>query len=180
VSRIIAGRRQARIDKPLALFLIGMRINKLWGITGWGPVAMAMPRMLAELKNKPEAGLLWHRQYWSGRNVMMLQYWESMEKLFAYAHDRQGEHFPAWAAFGPAHHPMIARALCDHVALRRLAYQVAGEALSVAVLDELGVELERHIRFEERSLFPLIEEALSDDALAKVGRALANVERSSG
>jgi hypothetical protein len=22
-----------------------------------------------------------------------------MEKLFAYAHDRDGEHFPAWAAF---------------------------------------------------------------------------------
>jgi len=30
---------------------------------------------------------------------MTLQYWDSMEKLFAYAHDRGGEHFPAWAAF---------------------------------------------------------------------------------
>jgi len=25
--------------------------------------------------------------------------WESGEKLFAYAHDRQGEHFPAWSEF---------------------------------------------------------------------------------
>jgi hypothetical protein len=99
VSGIIAGRQQARTERPMALFLIGMRINALLGIAGWGPVVMAMPRMLAELKNKPEAGLLWHRQYWSGRNVMAVQYWESMEKLFAYAHDRTGEHFPAWAAF---------------------------------------------------------------------------------
>ena len=33
------------------------------------------------------------------RVVMSVQYWQSMEKLFAYAHDRTGEHFPAWAAF---------------------------------------------------------------------------------
>jgi Domain of unknown function (DUF4188) len=99
MSAIIAGRQQAQPDRPMALFLIGMRINNLLGIGGWGPVVMAMPRMLAELKNKPQAGLLWHRQYWSGRNFMAVQYWESMEKLFAYAHDRQGEHFPAWAAF---------------------------------------------------------------------------------
>ena len=27
------------------------------------------------------------------------QYWQSLEKLFAYSHDREGEHFPAWSAF---------------------------------------------------------------------------------
>jgi hypothetical protein len=60
---------------------------------------MAMPRMRAELARKPEAGLLWLRNFISGRVVMSVQYWESTEKLFAYAHDRDGEHFPAWAAF---------------------------------------------------------------------------------
>ena len=60
---------------------------------------MAMLRLQAELRRKPQAGLLGLRNYASGRVVMSVQYWESAEKLFAYAHDWQGEHFPAWAAF---------------------------------------------------------------------------------
>jgi hypothetical protein len=96
---VIPGRREARTDKPLVLFLIGMRINNLLAVNRWGPVVLAMPRMLAELSKKPEAGLLWYRTFNSGRVTMVLQYWESTEKLFAYAHDRDGQHFPAWAAF---------------------------------------------------------------------------------
>src|SRR5580658_7695988 len=96
---VIPGRQQAHPEKPFALFLIGMRINNIFAVNKWGPVVAAMPRMQAELKRKPEAGLLWLRNCISGRVVMSVQYWESMEKLFAYAHDRDGEHFPAWAAF---------------------------------------------------------------------------------
>jgi hypothetical protein len=99
MTQIIAGRQRARTEKPLALFLIGMRINRLLAVGAWGPVSMAMPRMLRELTQKPEAGLLWYRTFLSGRTVMVLQYWESTDKLFTYAHDRTGEHFPAWAAF---------------------------------------------------------------------------------
>lgn len=29
----------------------------------------------------------------------MVQYWESSDRLLAYAHDRTGQHHPAWAAF---------------------------------------------------------------------------------
>ena len=96
---IIPGRQNAIPRKSYALFLIGMRINNLFALSKWGPVAMAMPRMQAELRRKPEAGLLWQRNFLSGRIALSLQYWDSMEKLFAYAHDRDGQHFPAWAAF---------------------------------------------------------------------------------
>jgi hypothetical protein len=96
---IIPGRQQAHSQKPFALFLIGMRINNLLAIQRWGPVATAMPRMQAELARRPEAGMLWQKNFVSGRITLLLQYWESLEKLFAYAHDREGEHFPAWAAF---------------------------------------------------------------------------------
>ena len=96
---IIPGRQQAHPEKPFALFLIGMRVNALWAVHRWGPVAMAMPRMQRELAQKPGAGLLWQRNFFSGRTTLALQYWESTEKLFAYAHDRAGEHFPAWAVF---------------------------------------------------------------------------------
>lgn len=46
---IIPGRQQAHPQKPFALFLIGMRINNLLAVNRWLPVAMAMPRMQAEL-----------------------------------------------------------------------------------------------------------------------------------
>jgi hypothetical protein len=96
---IIQGRQQAHPQKPLALFLIGMRINRLAAIGQWWPVITAMPRMQAELARRPEAGMLWQKNFISGRISLALQYWDSLEKLFAYAHDREAEHFPAWTAF---------------------------------------------------------------------------------
>ena len=96
---IIKGRRQAHPDKPFALFLIGMRVNRLAAIGQWWPVFTAMPRMQAELARNPAAGMLWQKNFISGRITLTLQYWQSVEKLFAYAHDREGRHFPAWAAF---------------------------------------------------------------------------------
>lgn len=93
----MAATRRARIS--LVLFLIGIRLNKLWAVHKWLPVFIAMPRMLAELDRNPEAGLLSHRLYHSGRIYLVQQYWELFDKLVAYAHDPSGEHFPAWAAF---------------------------------------------------------------------------------
>jgi len=96
---IIKGRQQAHPEKPFALFLIGMRVNQLWAVHRWGAVARAMTRMQAELARKPDAGLLWQRNFVSGRVTLLVQYWESGEKLFAFAHDRDGTHFPAWSEF---------------------------------------------------------------------------------
>lgn len=96
---IIPGRQQAHPDRPFALFLIGMRVNHLWAVHRWGPVAMAMPRMQRELARKLDAGLLWQKNFSSGRVTLALQYWDSAEKLFAYAHDRASQHFPAWSEF---------------------------------------------------------------------------------
>jgi hypothetical protein len=102
MASISAGRYTARTDRPLVLFLIGMRFNKLILPHKWLPVFLAMPRMLKELERRPEAGLLSHRFYLSGRVVMVQQYWESFDKLVAYAHAPEMAHFPAWAAFNRA------------------------------------------------------------------------------
>jgi hypothetical protein len=102
MSEIFAGRFTALIEKPVVLFLIGMRFNRLLAVQKWFPVALAMPRMLAELAKRPEAGLLYQRSYISGRVVLVQQYWQSFDKLLAYAHDKSAEHFPAWAAFNRA------------------------------------------------------------------------------
>ena len=42
---------------------------------------------------------MWQRNFLSGRITLLVQYWESAEKLFAFAHDREGTHFPAWSEF---------------------------------------------------------------------------------
>lgn len=102
MTQIFDGRYTARTDKPLVLFLIGMRFNKLWLVNKWLPIFLAMPRMLAELGRNPDAGMLSYRLYFSGRVIMVQQYWQSFDKLLAYAHDASAEHFPAWGAFNRA------------------------------------------------------------------------------
>ena len=58
-----------------------------------------MPRMLKELAAHPEYGMLDARMHFSLRSPMVVQYWESFEKLDAYARQRDAEHLPAWAEF---------------------------------------------------------------------------------
>ncbi|MGP8232964.1 MAG: DUF4188 domain-containing protein [Methylovirgula sp.] len=99
MASIYAGRYTARANRSLVLFLIGMRFNKLILPHKWLPVFLAMPRMLAELRRRPEAGLLSSRSYFSGRVILVQQYWESFDKLVAYAHAADEAHFPAWVAF---------------------------------------------------------------------------------
>ena len=89
----------AEIDEGVVVFLIGMRINKLWKFWKWFAVARAMPRMLAELAADKELGLLEARPHFGLRNLWMLQYWRSAADLNAYAHAAERAHLPAWAAF---------------------------------------------------------------------------------
>jgi len=96
------GRYSAKLDGDFVVFLIGARINRLWQVNKWLPVVRAMPRMLKELAQHPELGLLHVEGYLQGRTVMSVQYWRSFEQLHAYAHARDKEHLPAWAAFNRA------------------------------------------------------------------------------
>jgi hypothetical protein len=99
MQNIIPQRMTAHIEGDFVVFLIGMRINKLHKIHEWWPVTRAMPRMLRELDANPELGLLGHQFWLGGRNVLVVQYWRSMEQLMRYAHDREAAHLPAWREF---------------------------------------------------------------------------------
>lgn len=99
MTKIFDGRYTAQTEKPVVLFLIGMRVNRLWDLRKWWLVATAMPRMLKELAVKTDSGFLGVRTYLSGRVIMSAQYWRSFDDLVIYAHDKSGAHFPAWAAF---------------------------------------------------------------------------------
>ena len=91
-------RLTAHIEGNFVVFLIGMRINKPWKVHKWWPVAQAMPGMLKELAQHPEAGML-GGEMWFGRTTISVQYWRSMEQLLAYAKDRDAAHLPAWRTF---------------------------------------------------------------------------------
>lgn len=88
----------ADVDGEFVVFLIGMRINKLWKIHKWLPVVMAMPRMLKELYANPELGFL-SQESWFGRTTIMVQYWRSFDQLEAYAKNKNANHLPAWVDF---------------------------------------------------------------------------------
>jgi hypothetical protein len=88
----------AEMDGEFVVFLIGMRINTLWKMHKWMPVIRAMPRMLRELMITPNSGLL-SSEMWFGRTTIMVQYWESKEKLLSYATNKEAEHLPAWKMF---------------------------------------------------------------------------------
>jgi hypothetical protein len=83
----------------LVVFMIGMTINKWWRIDRWFPVFTAMPSMLAELSKNKESGMLGYRLIFDLRGPWLVQYWNSLDKLYAYASDRDAKHRPAWAAY---------------------------------------------------------------------------------
>ena len=95
MKEIFKKRLTARMDGEFVVFLIGMRMNKPWKIHKWMPIVMAMPKMLKELEKKKEWGFLGAEQSLG----MIVQYWESFEKLEAYARSKDGLHFPAWVEF---------------------------------------------------------------------------------
>ena len=101
MQKIVAARMTAQIEGEVVVFLIGMRINRLWKVHKWLPVARAMPRMLRELSASSDSGFLGFHQ-WLGNPTISLQYWRSFEDLERYAKDSARLHRPAWAAFNRA------------------------------------------------------------------------------
>ncbi|MFF7727532.1 DUF4188 domain-containing protein [Streptomyces sp. NPDC008001] len=96
----IPGRVTAAAEGEVVVFVIGMRINRWRAVRHWLPTLRAMPRMLKELSRDRDSGLLGYRTLAGGpRELTVIQYWESREKLLAYASDPGKEHRPAWAAF---------------------------------------------------------------------------------
>jgi hemerythrin-like domain-containing protein len=90
-------------------------------------------------------------------------------------HFRQEEEMllPGFAAAGDPYHPLVARVLCDHVAIRHAVDDIIGRAVpDVTALQDLGRRLASHVRLEERELFPLIEETLPATALAALAAEL--------
>ncbi|MEU9452492.1 DUF4188 domain-containing protein [Streptomyces sp. NPDC048277] len=98
-AKPVAGRTTAAAEGDVVVLLIGMRINHFWAVHHWFPVMRAMLRMLRELARNPDRGLLGHVLLTaSPRTYYVVQYWESKEKLYAYASSPDMLHHGMWAA----------------------------------------------------------------------------------
>ena len=116
-------------DGPLALFLIGVRIHQPWRLRVVSQVIRAMPPMIAELeRNKAAAakgeeeslGYLGSRSTVHGLGTTMIQWWRSVDDIYAYASATPLEHRPAWLAFHKA-----ARTAPDAVTIWHETYAVS-------------------------------------------------------
>ena len=99
MSQIIKERMTVANEQELVVFLIGMRINKVWKVQKWVPVVTAMTRMLKELNEHPETGFLGVETTLGFPTTLMVQYWRSFEDLAIYAGNRNAVHLPAWREF---------------------------------------------------------------------------------
>ena len=98
MAKVTRERMTAVAEEDFVLFLIGMRINNWFAIHRWLPVFLAMPKMLKELHINRYLGFKSY-EMWFARTIILVQYWESPEKLMAYAKAKDSEHLPAWKAF---------------------------------------------------------------------------------
>jgi hemerythrin-like domain-containing protein len=103
-----------------------------------------------------------------------LAHWNAEQKL----HFRLEEQLllPAYAAYGQPDHPAIIRMLLDHMLIRRDAAALTA-APPLELLHELGARLADHVRLEEQELFPLIEQAIPEHELEKLGDRIRDATR---
>jgi hypothetical protein len=83
---------------------------------------------------------------------------------------------PALPADDPEWAPGVARVRDDHAAIRA----AAGSVDDAAGARALGDRLHDHVRFEERTLFAIIERRLAPAELERLGAAIAQAEERAG
>lgn len=91
------GRHTVLPNDSVTVFLIGLRVNKWYKMHKWLPVLLAMPAMLNELTKNKSLGCLSYEMFFKYRSVMVVQYWESNEKVLAYS--KMPKHLKAWRRF---------------------------------------------------------------------------------
>jgi Domain of unknown function (DUF4188) len=99
VGGVVKGRFAAQTDEPFVVFVIGMRINKLFAMRKWVPTVRAMFPMLRELYQHPELGFRSGEVILFRRGLAIMQYWRSFEDLETFARAPHGPHLPRWRRF---------------------------------------------------------------------------------
>lgn len=110
---------------------------------------------------------------------------EAVTEVFFDFWESQGRHhfrieeevlLPHWAKGAEIDRPAVSQMLEEHLAIRREALRMKAGEVSLEEAQELGRLLHDHVRFEERRLFPVIEEALDADALSRLAAGIEAAE----
>ena len=121
-AKPVRGRTTADAEGDVVVLLIGMRVNHFWAVHQWLPVMLAMFRMLGELARNHDRGLLGRVMLTaSPRTYYIVQYWESKEKLYAYAAAPDMFHHKVWGIINRKERAGKAR---GHVGIWHEAYVV--------------------------------------------------------
>ena len=104
--------------------------------------------------------------------------------FLAFWHEHGAKHFrveedvllPAFAAYGDPGDPRVVQMLVEHVRIRAAAAALAAGQAELEALHALGTALEQHVRLEEREVFPLIEDALPEEAAERLVDAVLAAE----
>ena len=83
---------------------------------------------------------------------------------------------PLWALLGKIDERAAAQLSREHLAIRSVALSLPSQKPSLETLHALGSDLAAHVRFEERELFPLIEEDLTAEDLDRLAQAVIEAE----
>lgn len=100
MAKVIPGRYTGHTEDRFVVFLIGMRVNRLWAVHKWLPTALAMGPMLQTLyAHMQDKGFLGARTTLFWRGVETVQYWRSFEELEHFARSQDDPHLKAWQRF---------------------------------------------------------------------------------
>ncbi len=172
VDESVADRRLRRAGGP--------RRDSQWQGAGRGEAAA--------MKRSPELTPLSHDHHQALFVAQRLRRAEQVEQPAAEFRQFWDEHgsphfrieeevlLPMWAALGNAQPEHVDRIAREHLAIRAAAYELAAGRADLEQLQRLGGLLAAHVRYEERELFPLIEDDLDAGALGRVGAAVAAAE----
>ncbi|SRR5690625_323279 len=75
---------------------------------------------------------------------------------------------PAYASYGNMYDPNIIDMFVEHAVIRSQMYKLIETDMSLTNMHALGELLEKHIRKEERIIFPMIEKALPEQELIRL------------
>ena len=123
-------RRTWTTEEAVAVFLIGLRINRWHRPDAWLPALAAMRPMLAELYADPGSGFLGHRMTVAAGGPLLVQYWRTGDDVKRYARAGDHRHRAAWSAFYTR-----ARKAPGAVGLWHELYDVAPRAAHATYLD---------------------------------------------
>jgi len=84
-KKIYSGCYTVDSKEDIVVFIIGMRINKLFSFSKWLSVFMAMPPMIKELYLNKKLVFLHTEVSFSWKAITLLQYWKSFKQFEFYA-----------------------------------------------------------------------------------------------